>query len=203
MAKATKMAGGHAATRPGVSANGTVTVPVQPMTAMSFAPYGRVFGAEAVGAERDYHAAAFTHDGRVTLGTLHQPCQARRFTRLERHFGVTQAFVQLSGTPSVVCVAPPTALDDLAAVPAPESVRGFLIDPALGYYFHVGTWHSLDRFPLAPPGGTFLIVNVDPNPTQMVDFASGALEMHDDLGVSAPRHVGDCDRRGIEFILTL
>ncbi len=186
-----------------VNEDDTVTVPVEPMTAESFAPFGRVFGAESVGAERTYHAAPFTHDGRVTLGTIHQPCQARRFARMERHFGITQAFVQLSGTPSVVCVAPPTALDDLHAVPLPASVRGFLIDPALGYHFHVGTWHSLDRFPLAPPGATFLIVNVDPNPTQLVDFSSGELEIHDDLGVGTPRRVGDIGPRRVEFRLKL
>ena len=53
----------------------------------------------------------------------------RTFSEVERHFGVTQGFVQLSGGASVVCVAPPSATDDPADVPAPESVRAFLINP--------------------------------------------------------------------------
>ena len=35
----------------------------------------------------------------------------------------------------------------------------------------MGTWHSLDRYILHPPGATFVIINVEPNPTQVVDYA--------------------------------
>jgi ureidoglycolate hydrolase len=163
-----------------------ITVPVVPMTAESFAPYGEVFGLQDRGPERIMTGTGFGHDGRVTISTIWNPAGGKRFSRLERHFGVTQAFVQLSGAPSVVCAAPPTALDDPSAVPRPADVVGFLIDPAQGYLFHRGTWHALDRCVLAPPGATFLIINSDPNPTQMIDLASGENHMHDDLGGAPP-----------------
>ena len=85
----------------------------------------------------------------------------------------------------MVCVAAPTDLDDLQAVPRPEEVRAFLIDPGRPFAFARGTWHSLDRYVLSPPGSTFVILNVDPNPTQIVDYANGTSERHTDLGADA------------------
>ena len=157
-----------------------------PMTAESFAPYGEVFGLADRGPERIMTATGFRHEGRVTVSTIWNPAGGHEFSRLERHFAVTQGFVQLSGAPAVVCVAPPTALDDPSAVPKPGDVVGFLIDPAQGYLLHRGTWHALDRCVLAPAGASFLIINSDPNPTQMIDLASGENHMHDDLGGAPP-----------------
>ena len=178
-------------------------VPVEPMTPESFAPYGTVFGDGAMSDVRDDRQLPFSHVGAVTLGTMAQPYGEQTFHRLERHFDVTQAFVQLSGTASVVCVAPASDISERKVVPAPETVRGFLIDRDLGFQYHVGTWHSLDRFVLSPPGATFLIVNVSPNPTQIVDYLSGAIEMHDDLGTTAPQISGQSPYRNIRFSLAL
>ena len=36
---------------------------------------------------------------------------------------------------------------------------------------------------LAPPGATFVILNVDPNPTQIVDYANGTSLRFEDLDV--------------------
>ena len=83
---------------------------------------------------------------------------------------MTQSFIQLGGAPAVVAVAAPTDPDDQLAVPHPDQVRAFLIDPEKGYSFRVGTWHSLHRYVLAPPGATFAVINSDPNPSQVVDY---------------------------------
>lgn len=162
----------------------TIELTPEPMRAASFAAFGEVFGAVTPAASRQMVPTRFEHDGAVTMSVIWQPASGRRFSRLERHFGVTQAFVQLSGAPAVVCVAPATDASDTQAFPAPESIRAFSIDPALGYMFHRGTWHSLDRYLLAEPSAAFLIVNVAPNPTQIVDFATGSNEMHADLDTS-------------------
>jgi CspA family cold shock protein len=53
---------------------------------------------------------------------------------MERNFGVTQAFFQLSGAPTVVAAAAPTDPDPLA-IPEPDQIRAFLIDPSKGYGF--------------------------------------------------------------------
>ena len=157
---------------------------IEPMTAESFAPFGRLLGSpEEPPDRRVMTPLPFECDGRTTVHTIWQPCTGRTFSQLERHFGVTQTFAQVSGSPSVVCVALATDLDDPGAVPRPEDVRAFLIDPGRPFSFARGTWHSLDRYVLSPPGATFVILNVDPNPTQIVDYADGTSRRHADLGV--------------------
>ena len=56
-----------------------------------------------------------------------------------------------------MAVAAPTA-DDPAAIPAPEEVRGFLIDGSAGYVLKRGTWHSLDRYPLSRESSQIVII---------------------------------------------
>ena len=159
---------------------------IEPMTRESFAPFGRLLeSAEEPAERRVMTALPFECDGGTTVHAIWQPCAGRSFSRLERHFGVTQTFVQVSGSPSVVCVAAPTDLDDRQAVPAPADVRAFLIDPGRPFSFARGTWHSLDRYVLGPPGATFMILNVDPNPTQIVDYAHGTSLRYADLDVDA------------------
>ena len=147
---------------------------IEPMTAESFAPFGGLLESSAMPDDhRVMTPSQFECDGRTTIHTIWQPRAGRSFSKLERHSGSRRRSFRLSGAPSVVCVAPPTDLDDPGAVPHPEDVRAFLIDPGKGFSFARGTWHSLDRFVLAPPGATFVILNVDPNPTQIVDFLDG------------------------------
>lgn len=176
-----------------------VSVPVAPMTPSAFAPYGEAFGRMEALPARVMAATGFEHEGRITLGTIWNPAGGHVFSRLERHFGVTQAFVQLSGAPAVVCVAPPSDRDDPEALPDPRDVRGFLIDPGQGWLFHRGTWHGLDRCVLAAPGATFMIVNVAPNPTQVVDFAARESSMHEDLDTAPPRALPWPDVAGCRF----
>ena len=148
-----------------------VKLSIEPMTAESFAPYGEVIEARERPADgRRFFPVDFRIDGRTTMDVIWQPVGGKRFRMLERHFAVTQAFIPLEGAPAVVAVAPPTDLDDAEAVPKPEEVRAFLIDPGKGYAYRTGTWHSLDRYLLGPPGASFVILNVDPNPTQFVDY---------------------------------
>lgn len=153
------------------------------MTADAFAPFGEVWEAREQPADRRLLTpTGYEHDGRTTVNVIWQPRAGLGFHVLERHFGVTQSFVQLSGAPAAVCVAPPTQSDDPADVPDPASVRCFAIEPAKGWSFRRGTWHSLNRFILAAPGASFLILNSDPNPTHMVDYERGQAMLYDDLG---------------------
>ena len=144
---------------------------VEVMTAESFHPFGEVMEAKSTPAEhREFFPAMFEIDGRPTLDVIWQPYEGRRFTELERHFNVTQAFMPLSGSVAVVAVSAPTDPDDPLAFPEPEDVHAFLIDGTQGFVYKTGTWHSLDRYILSPPGASFVILNVDPNPTQVVDY---------------------------------
>lgn len=152
------------------------------MTEATFGPYGVLLDAkERPEDHRAFFPIDFQVDGKTTVNVIWQPQQGIRFSKLERHFGVTQSFVQISGAPAVVCAAAPTDLDDPQAIPEPDQIRAFLINPETGYAFHRGTWHSLDRYLLAPPGGTFLILNTAPNPTQIVDYQDNTSVTYPDL----------------------
>lgn len=141
---------------------------VEPMTAESFHPFGEMVEARGRPLDRrEFFPVSFDVDGRTTVDVIWQPYAGKTFTRLERHFNVTQTFIPLEGSLAVVAVAAPTGPDE---IPLPEDVRAFLIDPARGYAYKTGTWHSLDRYILSPPGASFVILNVDPNPTEVVDY---------------------------------
>jgi len=178
---------------------------IEPMTEETFGPYGVLMDAkERPKDHRTFFPIDFQVDGKTTLNVIWQPQQGIRFSRLERHFGVTQGFVQLSGAPAVVCVAAPTDVNDPQAIPEPDQIRAFLINPDKGYAFHRGTWHSLDRYLLAPPGGSFLILNTAPNPTQIVDYQASTSVTYPDLDTQAnPVAVALKQPYGITFELTL
>ena len=144
---------------------------VELMTAKAFEPFGEVMEAsERPAHERRFFPINFEIEGKTTLDVIWQPYAGRTFRTLERHFSVTQTFVPLEGSPSVVAVAPPTDPNDPNDIPSPDDVRAFLIDLNRGYAYKIGTWHSLDRYVFSPPGASFVILNVEPNPTQVVDY---------------------------------
>ncbi len=157
-------------------------VHIEPMTEESFRPYGAVLRVkERPAGERRAFPADFQADVATTVNVIWQPQAGLRFSKLERHFGVTQTFFQLDGGRAVVAAAPPTDPDDPKAIPPPEDVRAFLIDPAQGFAFKRGTWHSLNRYLLDGPGGTFVILNSSPNPTQIVDYETGLGQAYSNL----------------------
>lgn len=180
------------------------SIKVEPMTKESFEPFGMLIDPQERPPDRrmiipvDFHA-----EGRTTLSSIWQPCEGLTFCEMERHFGVTQTFFQLSGAPTVVAAAAPTEPDPLA-IPEPDQIRAFLIDPSKGYAFNVGTWHSVKRFVLAPPGATFAVINSDPNPSQIVNYQDNLSLTYSDLATDQnPRRDDLGDRFGLVFELTL
>jgi ureidoglycolate lyase len=124
---------------------------VQPMTDAAFAPFGVLLAPSATVPPdyRDADSEGWRHvvdlDGTPELVVSRTRYVGRRFSRLERHLNVTQAFIPLGGVSAAVAVAPPT----WSNAPDPDSVRAFVLAPGVGYLFHPGTWHSLDRYPLS------------------------------------------------------
>jgi ureidoglycolate lyase len=142
----------------------TVTrITVEPLTEESFRPFGVVIGERA--AAPDFRGELGTlgwsidwRGGRAKISYLRTPYQGLGFRKLERHLELTQTFVPIGGAPAVVAVAAPTDPRDRGAVPRPDAVRAFLLDGRVGYALHAGTWHSLDRFAVAPPDTRWVIV---------------------------------------------
>ena len=176
-------------------------LPVEPMTEESFKPFGEVWSAPQKPADRRIlFPTSYSHDGQSTVHVIWQPLSGLKFDQLERHFGVTQSFVQLSGGSAVVCAATPTDPDNLHDIPSPEDVHAFLINLDIGYSFKRGTWHSLNRHILDQDGATFLILNSNPNPTQVVNYQTGTGYLSKDLDVDQnPEILSNANMSGIEF----
>lgn len=130
----------------------------EPLSEEAFAPFGALLAVR--GGEPDFRGAAsdgwiagFSVRGRPQVMVLRTRYGPLSFSRLERHLGVTQAFVPLGGSPAVLAVAPPSD-----SPPTPAAVRAFVLDGTAGYVLHAGTWHSLDRYPLSPPGCDWVMI---------------------------------------------
>ena len=90
-----------------------VKLKVEPMVEETFAPFGELMDAKEHPADaRLFFPVGFEADVSTTVNVIWQPYEGLQFTLMERHFGVTQSFIQLSGAPAVVCAAAPTDPDD-------------------------------------------------------------------------------------------
>lgn len=180
-------------------------IKIEPMTEDAFKPYGELLDSyDRPDNRRIISPKDFKSDGDTTVGVIWQPYQNLEFDEMERHFGVTQSFIQLSGSPAAVAVAPPTDPSNPDDVPMPGEVKAFLIDPAKGFSLKKGTWHSLNRYILSPPGATFVILNSSPNPTQMVNYSEGNGKIYTDLDTdNAPRIIDYENKFGFSFRMTL
>jgi len=136
-------------------------LPIEPLTDEAFAPFGQIISTKD--RAPDFRTESGTEgwavdfrSGRPLVMVLRTQYQGLRFSKLERHFELTQTFLPLGGAPAAVAVAPPSS--DRSVVPDPTEVRAFLLDGTKGYALAPGTWHSLDRFPLYPPDTRWVII---------------------------------------------
>ena len=152
----------------------TVKLRIEPMTEEAFRPYGEIWDAKERPLDhRQIFPVDYKPEGKPKAAILWQPYQTLTFSKLERHFNAADVFIPVSGSLAAVAVAPPTDENDPTAIPDSSDVRAFLIDGTKGFAYKKGTWHSLDRYILFPPGTTFVVLYQSPNPTQTVDFMEG------------------------------
>ncbi len=136
---------------------------IETLTDESFAEFGQVISVKD--RPPDFRSASGTEGwavdfraGHPLVMLLKTPYRGLNFTKLERHFNLTQTFIPLGGAPAVVAVAAASLAGDRETVPSPDRVRAFLLDGTKGYALAPGTWHSLDRFPLYPPDTRWVII---------------------------------------------
>ena len=103
----------------------TLDIPVQPLTADAFTPYGTVISPTEDGTEFGPHDAVL----KLSAGTprfyaMRLPNRGLLITRITRHRHVTQVLASASNTPWLIAVAPPPS-DDVSAI-----------------MLHQGTWHA-------------------------------------------------------------
>ncbi len=175
---------------------------IEPLTDEAFAPFGQVVSVKD--RAPDFKTESGTEGWAVEFrsGTplvmlLRTPYRPLGFSRLERHFSVTQTFLPLGGSPAVLALAPPSSTDDREKIPGPSEIRAFLLDGTKGYVLARGTWHSLDRFPLYPPDTSWVIITDHETQQDLTSAYAGQ------GGWQLTQEVDYAARFGATFALTL
>lgn len=120
-----------------------IELPVQPLTAEGFAPFGQVleptpdgrkFGPEDAQLELSRGIPRFY----IMSLTARPP----RFKYITRHITVTQCLASVGGKPWLIAVAAPNDPDNPKAKPDPHAIRAFHVPGTLGIKLHRSTWHA-------------------------------------------------------------
>ncbi|MBD3679694.1 MAG: ureidoglycolate lyase [Rhodobacteraceae bacterium] len=134
----------------------TQRIPIEPLTADAFAPFGEVLEAAGdpdklinrglCGRWHDRAALDFGPQGRAGISIFRAEPRALPYSldMVERHPEGSQAFLPMAHTPFLVIVA-----EDEDGVPARP--RAFLTAPGQGVNYRRGTWHGV-LTPLSDPG---------------------------------------------------
>lgn len=126
------------------------TIVAETLTPEAFAPFGEILthkGLQPLPIQlygdlvNTYKLAAIEADQPLEWLLVEGRLREFEIVFLERHFGVSQAFVPLGGNPFVISLAAPDCRlqDD---VPAPEEVHAFIVPGDAGVQIHKGTWHE-------------------------------------------------------------
>ena len=165
-----------------------VVLPVSPLTAEAFAPYGRVLspsGTRDTGREGyDIWIQPFAAESRPRLQIVRYHARPFVVALVERHRHVTEARQPLRGPPAIIVVAEPSDTP-----PEPEALRAFRLD-GQGILFHRGTWHAVDAYPERGSHADFLFLSEEatvnelfehperaPERTQVHDFSAVGIEL--------------------------
>ena len=145
-----------------------IVLPVQALTAESFAAFGQV------ATPRPGDAMPGHGDVRPDLGDgvprfyiMRLARRGLRFHQIARHVRVTQCLGALGGKPWLIAAAPPADLANPAARPAQESIQAFRVPADCFIMLHRGTWHAGPYFDAADCIDFF---NLELADTNSVDF---------------------------------
>ncbi|NLI90830.1 MAG: ureidoglycolate hydrolase [Peptococcaceae bacterium] len=105
-----------------------------------------------------------------------------RFSELERHLKVTQGFFPIYGGPAIITVAPATDPCDPESVPAPDSVKAFLLESYHAIVINRGVWHGT-IFPLEETFGYILATRKQTTDESLSPLYDGDVQIRD-LGVA-------------------
>ncbi|MHA2428414.1 MAG: ureidoglycolate lyase [Candidatus Hermodarchaeia archaeon] len=133
----------------------TIEIRLEPISAEIFAPFGEIIEAKSSeprfsGKDMDSWKLQFSIDGATALTINRFYYKPLEFSRMERHFHVTQSFLPFGKIPMVMVVSEPTDFDR-SSIPKPADICAFYLDGTQGIMLWKGTWHALHRFPLNHP----------------------------------------------------
>ncbi|WP_207476470.1 ureidoglycolate lyase [Arenibaculum pallidiluteum] len=146
---------------------------LDPVSREAFAPFGDLIEASEDGVPFGAQDARLDLSGgtpRFYIMRLHgKPPVVRRITR---HRNVTQCLASVGGRPWFLAVAAPDGLDDPAAEPSPDGIRGFLIPGDVAVALRKGTWHAGPFF----EGDELSFFNLELSDTNEVDHHNAHLD---------------------------
>ena len=121
-----------------------------------FQPFGQLLSEKIsmpnfTGDRMESWSLNFECDGNVELMFNRFHYKNFEFSKLERHFHVTQTFLPLGGKAMVMIVSKSTDPQDSSIIPKVEDIRAFYINGYTGVMLWKGTWHALHRFPVGQP----------------------------------------------------
>lgn len=141
-------------------------LPIEPLSARDFAPFGTVIAA------RDGDAPFGPEDAQLELsaGTprfsiMRIPGRGLIVKGITRHRACTQVLASVGGEPWILMVAPPKALDDPAAEPVLADLRAFAVPGDVAVMLHRGSWHAGPLF----EGGARSFFNLELADTNIAD----------------------------------
>lgn len=135
------------------------TLPIEPITAEAFAPYGTLLVGPAAGPRQD--RAAGIENGRpgasLNLALIRSEpfADTTPLRRLERHPHSAQAFLPLAVGAYLVVVAP-----DAGGRPDEAGLRAFRVPGDTGIVYRSGAWHA-HMTTLSAPGTFAMLVHED------------------------------------------
>ena len=150
-----------------------VELPVRPIDAAAFAPFGQVIAPTEDGKPFDSDDAQLDlarGTPRFYIMTLHR--RELVFRSITRHLNVTQCLASVGGKDWLIAVAPPNDPDNPSAKPAPDAIRAFRVPGTLAIKLHRSTWHAGPYFD-APTVDFF---NLELSDTNIVDHHSCRLD---------------------------
>jgi ureidoglycolate hydrolase len=121
----------------------TLELPVEPITAAAFAPYGTLVEAAEDGKLFGPDEAQLELSrGTPRFYILRLKRRDLGFRNITRHMQVTQMLASVGGKSWLMAVAPPDAPDDPDAVCDLARLKAFRIPGDVGICLHRSTWHA-------------------------------------------------------------
>ena len=169
-----------------------IDVPLQPLTAAAFSPYGWILDA---GQKPDYARPGlenwrlpFVGRDTLRLQVMRYSNRNMRLSMFERHINVTEARHPIGNAAAVLVVAGDLTLD---GPPSADSIKAFLLDGQKGIMFRQGVWHGLDCFPARTEHVDYLFLS---------DAATeDEIESQGSPGNGVHTHIFDFAEKGLAF----
>jgi ureidoglycolate lyase len=120
-----------------------IDLPVEPITAEKFAPYGTLIASAEDGkCFGPDEAQLELGRGTPRFYVMRLKRRDHAFSHITRHLLVTQCLAAVGGKPWLLAVAPPADPDNPGGEPDPMAIRAFSIPGDMAVSLHRATWHA-------------------------------------------------------------